>query len=136
MGRPINKRKIGQGAGKIEVSRYFFTGASEVASTTTEAWIVNQRSSRKYTISDGTTTEVLTLVNQSSGDLSAGEFAIDAILDDSTIVQVSKLCNRTISVEAGTEDTDDSEATQKIKYNVGPGKQDDIAGTATLPEQN
>lgn len=136
MGRPINKRKIGQGAGKIEVSRYFFTGASEVASTTTEAWIVNQRSSRKYTISDGTTTEVLTLVNQSSGDLSAGEFAIDAILDDSTVVQVSKLCNRTISVEAGTEDTDDSEATQKIKYNVGPGKQDDIAGTATLPEQN
>ena len=136
MGRPINKRKIGQGAGKIEVSRYFFTGASEVASIATEAWIVNQRSSRKYTVSDGTTTEVLTLVNQGAGDLSAGEFAIDAILDDSTVVQVTKLHNRTISVEAGSEDTDDSESTQKIKYNVGPGKQDDVAGTATLPEQN
>ena len=136
MGRPINKRKIGQGDGKIEVSRYFFTGASEVASTTTEAWIVSQRSSRKYKVSDGTTTEVLTLVNQSAGDLSAGEFAIDAVLDDSAVVQVTKLHNRTISVEAGSEDTDDSKATQKIKYNVGPGKQDDVAGTATLPEQN
>jgi len=135
MGRPINKRKIGQGNGKLEPSRYFFTGASEVASSTTPAWIVSQRSSNKYKITDGTTTEVLTLVNQSSGDLAAGEFAIDAVLDDSTVVQVTKLYNRTISVEAGSEDTDDSESTQKIKYNAGPGDDDGATGTATLPVQ-
>jgi len=137
MGRPINKRKIGQGVGKLEVSRYFFTGASEVASTTTQAWIVSQRSTRKFKVTDGTTTEVLTLVNQSSGDLSAGEFAIDAVLDDSTVVQVTKLHNRKIQYEVGSEDTDDSVAGATIKYNIGPGDEnDDATGTASLPVQD
>jgi len=139
MGRPINKRKIGQGAGRLEVSRYFFTNTSEVASTTTPAWIVSQRSTRKFRVTDGSTTEVLTLVNQSSGDLSAGEFAIDARLDDSTVVQITKLHNRTVSYEQANidllaEDTDDSVASAQIKYNLGE-ENDDEAGTATLPSQ-
>ena len=139
MGRPINKRFIGQGAGKIEVSRYFFTGESEVASTATPAFIVSQRSSRRYKVSDGTTTETLTLVNQGDGDLSAGEFAIDAVLDDSNTVQVTKLHNRTISYEQADidileEDTDDSIASAQIKYNLGE-EDDDVTGTATLPQQ-
>jgi len=139
MGRPVNKRKLGQGAGRLEVSRYFFTGASEVASTTTPAWIVSQRSTRKFLVSDGTTSEVLQLVNQSANDLSAGEFAIDAVLDDSTVVQVTKLFNRTVSYEQDnidllSEDTDDSVASAKIKYNLGE-EDDDEAGTATLPKQ-
>jgi len=139
MGRPINKRFIGQGTGKIEVSRYFFTGESEVASTTTPAYIVSQRSSRRYKVSDGTTTETLTLVNQGDGDLSSGEFAIDAVLDNSTTVQVTKLHNRTISYEQANidileEDTDDSIASAQIKYNLGE-EDDDVTGTATLPQQ-
>jgi len=146
MGRPINKRFIGQGAGKIEVSRYFFTGESEVASTTTPAWIVSQRSSRRYKVSDGTTTETLTLVNQSADDLSAGEFAIDAVLDDSTTVQITKLHNRTVSyeqenidiLEEDTADTFFETATPvtsaQIKYNLGE-EDDDVEGTATLPQQ-
>ena len=139
MGRPINKRFIGQGTGKIEVSRYFFTGASEVASTATPAWIVSQKSSRRYKVSDGTTTETLTLVNQSANDLSAGEFAIDAVLDDSTTVQITKLHNRTVSYEQANidllaEDTDDSVASAQIKYNLGE-EDDDVTGTATLPQQ-
>src|SRR6056297_1721465 len=138
MGRPINKRFIGEGAGKIEVSRYFFTGASEVASTATPAYIVSQRSSRRYKVSDGTTTETLTLVNQGDGDLSAGEFAIDAVLDNST-VQITKLHNRTVSYEQANidildEDTDDSVASAQIKYNLGE-EDDDVTGTATLPQQ-
>jgi len=146
MGRPINKRFIGEGAGKIEVSRYFFTGASEVASTATPAYIVSQRSSRRYKVSDGTTTETLTLVNQSSGDLSAGEFAIDAVLDDSTTVQITKLHNRTVSyeqenidiLEEDTVDTFNGNSTPvtsaQIKYNLGE-EDDDVEGTATLPQQ-
>jgi len=146
MGRPINKRKIGQGAGRLEVSRYFFTGASEVASTATPAWIVSQRSTRKFRVTDGSTTEVLTLVNQSNGDLSAGEFAIDARLDDSTVVQITKLHNRTVSYEQENidlleEDTADTLAdgvtpatSAQIKYNLGE-ENDDEAGTATLPSQ-
>jgi len=139
MGRPINKRFIGQGAGKIEVSRYFFTGASEVASTATPAYIVSQRSSRRYKISDGTTTETLTLVNQGDGDLSAGEFAIDAVLDDSNTVQVTKLHNRTVSYEQADidildETSDEGIASGQIKYNLGE-EDDDVTGTATLPQQ-
>lgn len=137
MGRPINKRKIGQGSGKIQATRHFFTGASEA---TTTAWIVNQRSTNKFTVTDGSTTEVLTLVNQSAGDLSAGEFAIDAVLDDSTVVQVTKLHNRTIQYEKvgpDGETTDDSVDIGKIKYVVGnAGQQDDgAAGTATVDGQ-
>ena len=138
MGRPINKNKIGQGAGKIQATRHFFTGASEA---TTTAWIVNQRSTNKFTVTDGTTTEVLTLVNQSSGDLSAGEFAIDAVLDDSTVVQVTKLHNRTIQYEKvspdGTETTDDSVDVGKVKFVIGnSGQEDDGAtGTATVDGQ-
>jgi len=139
MGRPINKRFIGQGAGKIEVSRYFFTGASEVASTATPAYIVSQRSSRRYKISDGTTTETLTLVNQGDGDLSAGEFAIDAVLDDSNTVQVTKLHNRTVSYEQADidildETSDEGIASGQIKYNLGE-EDDGVTGTATLPQQ-
>lgn len=137
MGRPINKRKIGQGSGKIQATRHFFTGASEA---TTTAWIVNQRSTNKFTVTDGSTTEVLTLVNQSAGDLSAGEFAIDAVLDDSTVVQVTKLHNRTIQYEKvgpDGETTDDSVDIGKIKYVVGnAGQQDDgAADTATVDGQ-
>jgi len=106
MGRPINKSKIGQGAGKISVTRYRFAGASEVASSTTQAWIVNQRSGNKFTVSDGSTTEVLTLVNKANGALAEGEMKIDAILDDSTTVQVTKLKNRTVQVEGGTSSVD------------------------------
>jgi len=119
MGRPINKKFIGQGAGKIAVSRYYFTGASEVAYSSTPAWIVSQRSSRKFKVSDGSTTEVLTLVNQSAGDLSEGEFALDATLDDSSVVQVTKLHNRTIAYETFDETTDDSIAANRIKFTVG-----------------
>lgn len=138
MGRPINKRFIGQGAGKLEVSRYFFTGASEVASTATPAWIVSQRSSRRFKVSNGTTTETLVLVNQSDGDLSEGEFAIDAVLDASTVAQVTKLHNRTVSYEQEHIDlleevTDDNVAPGHIKYTIG--EEDDIEGTATLPSQ-
>jgi len=137
MGRPINKRKIGQGSGKIQATRHFFTGASEA---TTTAWIVNQRSTNKFTVTDGSTTEVLTLVNQSAGDLSAGEFAIDAVLDDSTVVQVTKLHNRTIQYEKvgpDGETTDDSVDIGKIKYVVGnAGQQDDgVSDTATVDGQ-
>ena len=135
MGRPINKRKIGQGSGRIMCTRYFFTGASEVNGATTPAWIVSQRSTRKFKVTDGSTTEILTLVNQSAGDLIAGQFAIDATLDDSTVVQVTKLHNRTIQYEGGREVTDDSVSAAKIKYNIGPADDDGVSGTATVDDQ-
>lgn len=98
MGRPINKNKIGNGAGRIKVSRHFFTGGGEL---TTPAWIVNQKGTSQFTVSDGSSTEVLTLVDK-TGSLVAGEFTVNAVLDDSTVVQVTKLRNRTIQYDGTT----------------------------------
>jgi len=117
MGRPINKRKIGQGDGKILCSAYYFTGASEVNGATTPAWIVSQRSTNKFNVTDGTTTEVLQLVNKTAGGLAAGEFIINAILDDSSVVQVTKLRNKTIQYEGGTSNV------ANVKFNIGNGLQ-------------
>ena len=56
---------------------------------------------------------------------------INAVLDDSTVVQVTKLYNRKIQFEAGTVDV------ETRKYNIGPGDEnDDTAGTATVPVQD
>jgi len=105
MGRPINKDLIGYGTGRVAATRHFFTGGSEA---TTAAHIVSQRSTNKFLVrldsdqGDSATGEVLTLVNKANGALVAGEFRIDAILEDSTTVQVTKLRNRTIQYEGGT----------------------------------
>jgi len=116
MGRPINKDKIGFGAGRIKVTRHFFTGGSEA---TTAAHIVRQAGNNKFVVrldsnNDGNgpfsprthaSDEVLTLVNKANGALVAGEFKIDAVGSDSTTYQVTKLRNRTVQLEGGaTED--------------------------------
>jgi len=115
MGRPINKRKIGQGAGKILASAYRFASGSEANGGTTPAWIVSQRSTNKFIVSDGTKTETLELVNKTAGALGNGEFIINAILDDSSVVQVTKLRNRTIQYEGGTANV------ANVKFNIGKG---------------
>ena len=127
MGRPINKNKIGQGAGRIEVTAVKFAAGGEIAN----AWIVSQRSSNSFVVSDGSKTEVCTLVNKTAGGLGASEFTIHATLDDSTVVQVTKLYNRKIQYEGGTANV------ETVRYNVGPGDEnDDVTGTATLPVQD
>ena len=118
MGRPINKRNFGNGDGGIKISRHYFTGGSLA---TSDAWIVNQRSSNKFTVTDGSTTEVLTLVNKATnGDIVEGEMEIDAILDDSSTVHVTRLYGRKIQYEGGTEDV------AKVRWAAGehPGADD------------
>jgi len=115
MGRPINKRLIGSGEGKILCSAYYFTSASEVNGGTTRAWIVSQRSTNKFIVTDGTTTQTLKLVNKTAGSLAAGEFIINALLDDSSVVQVTKLRNRTIQYEGGTANVGN------VKFVIGAG---------------
>jgi hypothetical protein len=91
MGRPINKRNFGNGDGGIKISRHYFTGGS------------------------------LTLVNKATnGDIAEGEMEIDAILDDSTTVHVTRLYGRKIQYEGGTEDV------AKVRWAAGehPGADD------------
>ena len=104
MGRPVNKDKIGYGAGRIAVTRHFFTGGSEAA---TAAHMVRQVSDNRYVVrldsnaGDDSADEILTLVNKANGALVAGEFKIDAYGTDSTTYQVTKIRNRTVQCEAG-----------------------------------
>ena len=107
MGRPIRKDRMTQnftgdeaGTGKIAVSNYR-TGGSNTASTT--AYVVAQRSSRKFKIHLEDSTEVVMMLKAvAPGSLandntsSVGEFCVQVILDDSTVAYVSKFFNNTI----------------------------------------
>ncbi len=99
MGRPINKKHIGDGAGKIQVSAVRFAAGSEIAANAAESHIINQRSTNKFTVTDGNKTEVCTLVNKSNGSLAASEFNINVVDSNGDQKQVTKLRNRTMQTE-------------------------------------
>ena len=99
MGRPINKKHLGDGAGKIQVTAVKFAAGGEV---TTESHIVNQRSANKFTVTDGSKTEVCTLVNKSIGGLGASEFCINVTDSDGVTKQITKMYNRKMQLEGST----------------------------------
>jgi hypothetical protein len=97
MGRPINKKHIGDGAGKIQVTAVKFAAGGEI--TAAESHIISQRSTNKFNVTDGTKTEVCTLVNKSIGALGASEFCINVTDSDGVTKQVTKLYNRKVQLE-------------------------------------
>ena len=99
MGRPINKKHIGDGAGKIQVTAVRFAAGGEI---TTESHIVKQRSTNKFIVTDGNKTETCTLVNKSIGGLGASEFCINVTDSDGVTKQVTKLYNRKMQLEGNT----------------------------------
>ena len=99
MGRPINKKHLGDGAGKIQVTAVKFAAGGEV---TTESHIVTQRSANKLTVTDGSKTEVCTLVNKSIGGLGASEFCINVTDSDGVTKQITKMYNRKMQLEGST----------------------------------
>ena len=96
MGRPINKKHIGDGAGKIQVTAVKFAAGGEV---TTESHIVKQRSTNKFVVTGGGKTETCTLVNKSIGALGAGEFCINVTDSDGVTKQITKMYNRKMQLE-------------------------------------
>ena len=101
MGRPINKKHIGDGAGKIQVTAVKFAAGGEI--TAAESHIISQRSTNKFNVTDGTKTEVCTLVNKSIGGLGASEFCINVTDSDGVTKQVTKLYNRKVQLEGATK---------------------------------
>ena len=99
MGRPINKKHIGDGAGKIQVTAVKFAAGGEI---TTESHIVSQRSTSKFIVTDGSKTETCTLVNKSIGGLGASEFCINVTDSDGVTKQVTKLMNRKMQLEGAS----------------------------------
>jgi len=109
MGRPVKKSRFGSTAGDFEVTGAFSTNAvqpdgtgAEAASTASGNYIVSQRGSQKFLINflstDASTRleQVLQLTAVAPGSLTAGQFCVQVILDDSTVAYVSKFFNRTV----------------------------------------
>jgi hypothetical protein len=97
MGRPINKRYLGDAVDSIKVSHYFRVGGAETVGEE-DTYIVSQRSTNKFVVADtsGAWTESLTLVDKDAGSLAAGEFRIGGRDADGTVYNVARLYNRTL----------------------------------------
>ena len=99
MGRPINKRYLGDNPGSIKVSHHFRVGESEVAGGD-DTYIVSQRSNTKFLVSDTSEgwSEVLVLADKDAGSLAEGEFRIAATDELGADVNTIRLYNRTLRV--------------------------------------
>ena len=112
MGRPLNKRYFGPPTdGGDEIKVQFYDGSSSV-----NGWIVKQLGSKKFRVTDGTTTKDCFLVNKASGALAADEMSI-TVDDNGTPKQVTKITAHLAQLE-GTG--------AKIKW--------DFTGTGTTVE--
>ena len=140
MGRPIKSSKMAGtssgAAGQIAVTAYRPSGASKVDSTT--AYMISQRGSRLFKISlEDSSTGVYCLKAVAPGSLSAtppngsaGEFCVQGILSDSTVVYVERFYNNTVHyVTAGgdsgvgkyqlnTEGTDEAKVADVVNIDV------------------
>lgn len=97
MGRPINKKYLGDVAGAIKVSNYRRAVGIEVVGED-DTYIVSQRSTNKFLIADtsGGWQEVLTLVDKEQGSLLNGEFQITGTDAEGNLFNVVRLYNRTL----------------------------------------
>lgn len=115
MGRPINKRFLGDAAGSIKVSQYFRVGGEEINGDD-DTYIVSQRSTNKFLIADtdGAWTEIMTLVDKAAGALLVGEFRINATDADGTETNAVRLYNRTVRVSGAVKTVWDIDAPTEI----------------------
>lgn len=110
MGRPISKKRIGQGSGRIAVTNVKWADGTAQADNENgvRVYIERQRSTKRFLVksSDGAKSEVCYLVSKST-PLAAGTFDIAVEVgqdldggggDGSTIYWAKKLKNRTIDV--------------------------------------
>ena len=143
MGRPLKKGRFGNSAGDIEVTGAFSTestqpdgSGAEAVSTASGNYIVSQRSSKRFKVNflsaDGSTRleQVLTLTPVATGSLTAGQFCVQVILDDSTVAYVERFYNNTIHYKTsggttgtvpytlGAEGTDEAKVSGKGSIDV------------------
>jgi len=115
MGRPIQKRKIGNAPGRIAVTNVKWADGSTATDNQNgvRIFISRQRSTRKFLVeaSDGSKSEVCTLAGKAPA-LLAGTFDIAVQVGDliggsdgSTLYWAVKLKNRTVDVQADNDPT-------------------------------
>jgi hypothetical protein len=120
MGRPVNKRYFGSGSGN-QIKVRFKTGGTEY-----DGYVLSQRGTTKFRVSDGTRTIIARLVNKSAGALNNGEMIINVLTDAGTFVQATKLYNRVAIVEGN----------QKVKWNFAANQSDGAVRVADVEGSN
>ena len=144
MGRPVKSSRFGNTAGDFEVTGAFSTETTqpdgtgaEAVSTVSGNFIVSQRSSTRFKVNflsaDGSTrlTQVLDLKPVATGSLTAGQFCIQIILDDSTVAYASKIFNNTVHYKTA------GGVTGSVKYSLSSegadeGKVTDVGSIDTI----
>ena len=141
MGRPVKKSRFGNTAGDFEVSGAFSTettqpdgSGAEAVSTATGNFIVAQRSSTRYKVNflsaDGSTrlVQILDLTPVATGSLTAGQFCIQIILDDSTVAYASKIFNNTVHYK------ESGGTTGSVKYSLSSEGADEgkVSGVGSI----
>ena len=98
MGRPLNKRFFGPPtAGGDEIKVQFWDGSASV-----NGWIVKQLGSKKFRVTDGTTTADCFLVDKVTGDIDTdGEMTITVKDDAGNAKQVTKIAGRKVTLDTG-----------------------------------
>jgi hypothetical protein len=97
MGRPLNKRYFGTPTdGGNEIKVQFYDGSASV-----NGWIVKQLGSKKFRVTDGTTTKDCFLVDKASAALGADEMTITVKDDGGTARQVTKIAGRKVTLDTG-----------------------------------
>ena len=98
MGRPINKKYLGDAVDSIKVSHSYNTFDGAETAGGEDTYIVSQRSTRKFLVADASDgwEEVLTLVDKDAGSLALGEFRISGVDADGAEYNVARLYNRTL----------------------------------------
>ena len=98
MGRPLNKRYFGPPtAGGNEIKVQFHNGTASV-----NGWIVKQKGSKRFLCSDGTVSKLCKLSTKASALLLAGEMSITVKTDATTVLQVTKISSKKVTLENGT----------------------------------
>ena len=141
MGRPVKKSRFGNTAGDFEVSGAFSTesiqpdgSGAEAVSTATGNFIVAQRSSTRYKVNflsaDGSTrlVQILDLTPVATGSLTAGQFCIQIILDDSTVAYAAKIFNNTVHYKTA------GGVTGSVKYSLSAEGTDEakVSGVGSI----
>lgn len=98
MGRPLNKRYFGPPTvAGTEIKVQFHNGTASV-----NGWIVKQKGSKRFLCSDGTVSKLCKLSTKASALLLAGEMSITVKTDATTVLQVTKISSKKVTLENGT----------------------------------
>jgi hypothetical protein len=100
MGRPINKRFFGTSTDQGDIRVRFKASGTEY-----DGYIVKQKGSKKFVVTDGTVTATCTLTNKNDLALSDNEMTIKATLDSGLLGFVTKLEGRSCVLSFASNNT-------------------------------